>query len=61
MKLKKWTLLAAVVGIFLMWGTAGALENDAITMGRAIIQLAIIIAGMTAAVGIGRFWEDCYK
>lgn len=57
--MKKWTMAAVAVGLFLMFGTIGALENDGITISRAIIQSAVILLGMGAAIKIGRLTEGC--
>lgn len=55
----KISLAAALIGIFLMWGTAGALEMDTITITQAAVRIALILAGMIAAIKIGRLTERC--
>lgn len=55
----KISLAAVLIGIFLMWGTAGALEMDTITIGAAAVRIALILAGMITAIKIGRLTEGC--
>lgn len=55
----KISLAAALIGIFLMWGTAGALEMDTITITQAAVRIVLILAGMIAAIKIGRLTEGC--
>ncbi|MBR2561248.1 MAG: hypothetical protein IKE31_03760 [Eubacterium sp.] len=56
---QKITLAAVLIGLFLMWGTAGALEMDTITITQAAVRIALILAGMIAAIKIGRLTEGC--
>lgn len=55
---QKITMAAVLIGLLLLFGTGGAMEQDVITMGRGILQAALIIMGMTAAIKIGRLWKD---
>lgn len=55
---QKITMAAVMIGLLLLFGTGGAMERDVITLGRGILQAALIIMGMTAAIRIGRLWED---
>ena len=56
---QKITLAAVLIGLFLMWGTAGALEMDTITITQAAVRIALILAGMIAAIKVGRLTEGC--
>lgn len=55
---QKITMAAVLIGLFLLFGTGGAMERDVITLARGVLQAALIIMGMAAAIKIGRLWED---
>ena len=55
---QKITMAAVMIGLFLLFGTSGAMEQDVITIGRGILQGGLILVGMIVAISVGRLWED---
>ena len=52
------TIIILLVGIALLIGTAGTVENDSITIAAGCIRVAVIITGMFAGVLVTSRQQD---
>lgn len=55
----KISLAAVLVGLFLMVGIGGGMDQGTISTGKAVICMVIVITGMITAIKIGRLTEEC--